>query len=121
MKIVSEHYFRLNYTFFKSGNQYFIANLQEEVQGKIVKWISLLQEYGPTLKRPYADKLRDKIYELRLSFGKLEIRILYFFWNSSIILTNGFLKKTRSVPESEIEKAINYMNDFIKRNGGGEK
>ena len=99
----------------------FIVNLPEVVQGKIVKWISLLQEYGPTLKRPHADKLRDKIYELRLSFGKLEIRILYFFWGSSVILTNGFLKKTRSIPGSEIEKAINYMNDFIKRNGGGEK
>jgi len=57
----------------------FIISLQEDVQGKILKWISLLQEHGPALKRPYADKLRDKIYELRLSFSRLEIRILYFF------------------------------------------
>lgn len=55
----------------------FVISLPEEVQGKIVKWISLLQEYGPTLKRPYADKLRDKIYELRLSFGKLETHLVF--------------------------------------------
>lgn len=96
----------------------FIISLPENVQGKVLKWVSLLQEYGPALKRPHADKLKDKIYELRLSFGRLEIRILYFFWNDIIILTNGFLKKTSEVPEKEIEKAINYMNDFIKYNGG---
>ena len=96
----------------------FIVSLPEGLQGKILKWLSLLQEYGPSLKRPHADYLRNKIYELRLSFGKLEARILYFFWNSNVILTNGFLKKTKRIPEVEIEKAINCMNDFIKRNGG---
>jgi hypothetical protein len=27
--------------------------------------LALLEEHGPQLKRPYADFLRDKIYELR--------------------------------------------------------
>jgi len=99
----------------------FIVSLPEAVQGKILKWISLLQEHGPALRRPHAAKLEDKIYELRLSFGRLEIRILYFFWGKNVILTNAFMKKTSVIPVAEIEKAINYMNDFIKRNGGKER
>ena len=99
----------------------FIKALPENVQGKILKWIELLQEHGPALKRPYADKLRDKIHELRLSFGKLEIRLLYFFWDNNVILTNGFLKKTMAIPEEEITRAINSMNDFTSRNGGTKR
>jgi len=55
------------------------------------------------LKRLYADKLRDKIYELRLSFGRLEIRILYFFWNNNIIFINGFLKKTQKIVQLKLD------------------
>jgi len=35
--------------------------------------------------------------------------------NSVIVLTHGFLKKTRKVPASEIKRAEAYREDFIRR------
>jgi phage-related protein len=65
-----------------------------------------LQESGPKLRRPGADYLRDSIYELRFRSERVEYRILYFFDESMIILTNAFIKKTNKVPNTEIERAI---------------
>jgi len=59
--------------------------------------------------------LRDKIYELRPDFGKLSPRIFYFYKGKDIVFTHGFLKKTRAVPDNEIEKAINIMKIYLNR------
>jgi len=80
--------------------------------------LALLEEHGPQLKRPYADLLRDKVYELRFKISKKQIRILYFFFHgNSVILTHGFIKKTDRVPENEIERAIRYRHDYFVRYG----
>lgn len=80
--------------------------------------LALLEEYGPQLKRPYADFLRDKIYELRFKIFKKQIRLLYFFFHgNSIVLAHGFIKKTDKVPENEIERAIRYRLDYLVRYG----
>ncbi len=95
----------------------FLDSLQVNVRAKVVKWLELLEEKGPNLPRPYADILRNKIRELRVSHGNLEIRLLYFFWKDRIIIvTHGFLKKERQSDNSEIERAINCMNEYISRN-----
>jgi len=74
----------------------FIRSLQLKARAKVLKWLELLEEYGPDLPRPYSDSLRDKIRELRISHSKLEVRVLYFFWKDKIIvLTNGYFKKER--------------------------
>ena len=108
--------------FYQKGNgdtpaRSFTRSFPDNVIGKIDKWIERLQEHGPNLRRPIADKVRDKIYELRLSFGHLEPRFLYFFHERNIIITHGFLKKTKEIPSQEIDRAINYMNDFLIREG----
>jgi len=80
--------------------------------------LALLEEHGPQLKRPYADSLRDKIYELRFKIAKKQVRLLYFFAsNKAIILANAFIKKTTNVPENEIERAIRYRRDYLIRHG----
>ena len=95
-----------------TGGEYpvsdFLAGLPVKVRAKTTKWLQLLQEEGPELKRPYADLLRDGIRELRLSFGHLEIRLLYFIEDKAIVLTNGFLKKSPQTPAAEIERAAKY-------------
>lgn len=78
----------------------FISDLPEKVQGKIIKLIERLEEHGPNLPRPYADLLRDKIRELIINFGNLDIRLLYFFDDKKIVITHGFCKKTRTTPNS---------------------
>jgi phage-related protein len=80
--------------------------------------MALLEEHGPQLKRPYADFLRDKIYELPFKIAKRQMRILYFFaLAKAIILTNAFIKKTKNVPENEIERAIRFRRDYLIKHG----
>lgn len=97
----------------------FLDKLTNKAQAKIRKQILLLSEEGPNLKRPYADYLRDDIYELRVQFSPNDYRILYFFFRrSNIILTHGFIKKTGKVPQTELEKALKYKAEFEARYKG---
>jgi phage-related protein len=47
-------------------------------------------------------------------FGSAQYRLLYFFWAKKVIITHGFVKRTDEVAESEIEKALIAMEDFLK-------
>ena len=94
----------------------FMQTLTEDEKAEMTDKIEYLRIYGNNIRRPRADYLRDKIYELRMTLTKNETRTLYFFFNNSeIVLTHAFYKKTQSVPESEINKAIKYKNDFLQR------
>jgi phage-related protein len=93
----------------------FIKELPKDVIGKLTIRLELLEQRGTLLRRPYADKLRGKIYELRASFGHLEIRLLYFYHGRVIVVTHGFLKKTNAVPEDEIRRAESHMNNYEGR------
>lgn len=78
--------------------------------------VDRLEEYGDKLDRPYIGYLRDKIWELRIKIRNKQYRILFFFFEGNkIIFTHGFPKKTRKVPDSEIDKAIEYREDFISK------
>jgi DNA-binding XRE family transcriptional regulator len=71
---------------------------------------------GPNLPRPYADLLTDGIHELRVKLSGDEVRILYFFcFREFIVLTHSFIKRTRKVPQSEIDQARKYQADFLNR------
>ncbi len=93
----------------------FLRQYPEKVQAKFYRWIQLLESEGPNLPRPYADVLRGKIRELRVNLGSHQNRFPYFFHGKLVVLTHGFLKKTPQVPEKEIERAIKFMNDFLRR------
>ncbi len=100
----------------KSFVEDFIEAQNIRNQAKILNLISILEEKGPNLPRPYADLLSDGIHELRIKISGNQSRILYFFcYQKYIILTHTFLKTTDKVPNAEINKAIQYRNDFLKR------
>ena len=94
-------------------------DLPEKLRGKIEKWIELLEEKGPDLPRPYADVLRGKIRELRVSFSHYECRLLYFIHGEMIVVTNGFLKKAQKVPPDAIDRAERCRADWLSRFGKG--
>jgi phage-related protein len=78
--------------------------------------VSLLEEQGPNLPRPYADLLIDGIHELRLKLTGDQIRILYFFcYKEFIVLTHVFTKRTEVVPAPEIKKSQKCRDDFLSR------
>ena len=67
---------------------------------------------GHELRRPEADLLRDKIYELRATLQGVHYRLLYFFHgNTAAVLTSGIVKEDR-VPPVEIDRAVARKKNF---------
>ena len=58
----------------------FINDIEPKHQVKMLRILSLLEQQGPTMPRPYADVLHDGIHELRISMSRDNVRVLYFFW-----------------------------------------
>jgi phage-related protein len=93
----------------------FLDGLTREESVRIGRKIGRLGECGPDLPRPDADHLRDKICELRMRCRKVRIRLLYWRDGDRFILSHGIKKKTDRVPDSEIDKAIAYREDYARR------
>lgn len=78
------------------------------------KALERLETHGHHLRRPHVDYLRDDIWELRVNIQRGKCRLLYFFYvGQQIVITHGFKKKVGKVPDSEIDKAIEYRNDHL--------
>lgn len=109
---------RFNVEFFENTDgtfpaEEFILSQNEKMKAKLYRLICLLEEYGPELREPYSKKLKDGIFELRTKQGSDISRILYFFViGGTIILTNGFVKKTQKNPTREIELAKKYRAKY---------
>lgn len=68
------------------------------------------------LREPYSKHLDDGIFELRCKVGSNITRVLYFFYyEGTIVLTNGFVKKTQKTPLGEIALAKERRADYIER------
>ena len=89
-----------------------LDSLPHKAQDKCFVRISRLAELGHELRRPEADLLRDKIYELRVGLQGINYRILYFFHGRQVaVLAHGIIKE-REVPPKEIDKAIERKRKF---------
>ncbi len=94
----------------------FINTIQPKHQVKVLRLLSVLEEQGPTMPRPYSDILHDGIHELRISLSQDNVRVLYFFcFRRFIVLYEAFLKNTQRVPEKYINNAISYREQFLAR------
>ncbi len=90
----------------------FIEEQDLPTQTRIAKSIRLLIDHGPFLKPPYIKKLRDKLYELRIT-GKIAIRIFYSPNNNAYYLLHAFKKKTQKTPIRELKVALDRMTELI--------
>ena len=71
-----------------------------------------LAEMGHELRRPEADLLRDKIYELRVTLQGVHYRLLYFFHGNTVaVVASGIVKEDR-VPPVEIDRTIARKRKF---------
>jgi hypothetical protein len=99
----------------------FIDSSPPNHQVKILRFLGLLEEMGPTLPRPYADLLQDGIHELRIRLSGDQVRMLYFFcYHKYIVLYYAFVKNTDRVPPEFIRKVSLYRNSFLRRYGPEE-
>ena len=100
----------------------FLDGLDKKSRAKVAAHLSLLEEQGPNLKRPYADVVRGKIRELRIHHSSHQHRILYFFHvRDQIVLLHAFSKKSQQLKEKDIELSERRMEDWLRRSpsGGG--
>lgn len=89
-----------------------LDTIPEKARLKCLIRIERLKEEGHNLRRPEADLLRDKIYELRASLQGIHYRVLYFFHgNVAAVLSHGIVKES-SVPSIEIDRAVQRKKNF---------
>ena len=94
----------------------FLDGLDRRARVKVLAAIDLLEEEGPALRRPYADYLRDGVYELRVRMGRVRYRVFYFFClGTDIVLSHGIVKESKRVPEEAIERALRCREDWLGR------
>ena len=83
-----------------------LKTLPSKAVTKCLVKIERLGELGHELRRPEADLLRDKIYELRIGLEGINYRVLYFFHGDvAAVLAHGIIKES-SVSSKEIERTI---------------
>lgn len=89
-----------------------LDELPPKAQLKCVAKIERLAQVGHELRRPDADLLTDKIYELRASLQGIHYRILYFFHgNVAAVVSHGLVKEDR-LPPVEIARAVERRKRF---------
>jgi phage-related protein len=94
----------------------FLDNLDNKMRSKAVSSLTILAEFGNTLREPYSKAMGNGLFELRIKFAGDITRIFYFFCaDNKIIVTSGFIKKTRKTPTGEIELALKYKADYEGR------
>lgn len=99
----------------------FLQELAERDRAKVMAALDYLSQQGPALRRPHAAHVQGKLWELRVSLGRNEYRLLYFFLEGQVVVVaHGFVKKTQGIPAREIETAARRMADYVERIRRGE-
>ena len=90
----------------------FLLGLGQADQEKMFSYVGYLEERGEELRRPIAEYLGDKLYELRPK----QVRILYAFVEQRYaVILHAFRKKTGPVPPSDKRLAQARLDDFLQR------
>ena len=87
-------------------------------QAQRVAWVLRLIEEIDSVPAQYFKKMAgtEDIWEVRVQSGTDTIRLLGFLFGShSLVLTNGFGKKTMKVPRREIALAEQRKRDYFNR------
>ena len=97
----------------------FLENLPYDERERMLRQMKRLKRWGPELRRPDSDYLRDKIHELRARWFRVQLRILYFRDGHRFRLTNGVRGKEDKVPEAAINRAVDYRAEYFARREEG--
>jgi len=96
--------------------QQWLDTLSEDVRGRLLAHIQLLEVQGPTLDFPHTSQIEGKLRELRAQIDGRNYRVLYFFDERRVgILLHGFIKTTAAIPEADKNLALARMTDHINK------
>jgi phage-related protein len=91
----------------------------QEDRVRVNRAIGRLETYGLNLDYPHVEFLRDDIWELRVRLRQVRYRLFYFIYGRErFVLLHAIMKKAGKTPDSEIDKAIEYRNDYIRQMSG---
>jgi phage-related protein len=89
-------------------------------QAKSIGDVRLLEEFGTALRAPHVKSVRGQRYrglwELRTQFASDISRIFYFLAiGRRFVLLHGYVKKSDKLDAREVETALRYMLDYLRR------
>ncbi|HSL82821.1 MAG TPA: type II toxin-antitoxin system RelE/ParE family toxin, partial [Thermoanaerobaculia bacterium] len=87
-----------------------------------VVWVVRLVEDLDVVPTQYLKKLdgTEDLWEVRAQHGGNAFRLLGFFHGSDLlVLTSGFVKKSRKTPQKEIDLARRRRRDYLTRRRKG--
>ncbi len=107
----------------QSASTPFISFLEELNTQERAEILAYIEEFrvAKSSASPIADALTkylgNGILELRVRHTNRISRSLFFYFaGKRIIFTHGFIKKTRTTPRVELEKAERYRSEFLRQN-----
>jgi phage-related protein len=75
----------------------------------------MLRRLGHRMRRPEADYIGDRIYELRFARSGLRYRILYgYHGRELVLLLSAFVKTVRRVPTREMRIARRRFDRYLE-------
>jgi phage-related protein len=97
----------------------FVLELSIKERAKVFETINYFLELKNSnlpIKENLSKHLEDGIFELRSYLSEKIARSLYFYQKGAkIIITHGFVKKTKKTPRNEIKKAKELRALYNKR------
>lgn len=110
--------------FYKDNNgdepvKKFILEQPDGAIGEILHVFDLLYRFDLSLGLPYVEKVKEKIWSLRIKHSSDYFRILYFaFSGKKFILLHAVKKKSDKLQKRDIEIAINRMDEHERQYSG---
>lgn len=96
----------------------YFGSFLETLDGDVRKKIDYVLDMLKTVKRlssKFVKPIKDGIYELRIEWEGDIYRVFFIFDEGNIVvLFNGFQKKARKTPKSEIKKAISIKREYYE-------
>lgn len=80
-----------------------------------IQRLNMLTPDNPHLPFPYSSQVRGELRELRCHYGSTLYRILFRRSDNLIVLLHIFVKKTKQVPQADIDIAELRWDDFKRR------
>ncbi len=93
----------------------FVDSLDDKAAARIDAFIERLRIYGNRMQGKFVKKLTDDIFELRVKQFDRIFQVLFFYQPGMlIVITSGFQKKTEQTPPSEITRAEQLRDLWMK-------
>ena len=92
----------------------FLNHFTDKEKQKIYRCIDVSRR---TAKPKFVKKLNGDIYSFRITINAKRIRFLAFKQKAKrtipkLVITHGFIKKTRQIPLNELAKAVKIRNKY---------